>query len=296
MDVQISPDEIKRLKGLGCLKDKRYDALFNVRVVTGNGRITSAQQRAVADAADQFGNGIVTLTTRLSFEIQDVPYDKIDELTAYLKQYDLETGGTGPKVRPIVSCKGTVCQYGLIDTFELSEKLHQRFYKGYHDVKLPHKFKIAVGGCPNNCVKPTLNDIGIIGQSVPHVYPERCKNCTVCNVCSACPVDVPAIKDGHVYIDPSKCNRCGRCRNKCPFDAVSHAIRGYQIYIGGRWGKRSAVGRPLGKILLTEEDVMTVVERAILLYKDKGIAGERFSDVIERLGFEAVESALLENI
>ena len=34
-------------------------------------------------------------------------------------------------------------------------------------VKLPHKFKIAVGGCPNNCVKPNLNDLGIIGQRVP---------------------------------------------------------------------------------------------------------------------------------
>ena len=33
--------------------------------------------------------------------------------------------------------------------------------------RLPHKFKIAVGGCPNNCVKPDLNDLGIIGQRVP---------------------------------------------------------------------------------------------------------------------------------
>lgn len=48
-------------------------------------------------------------------------------------------------VRPVVSCKGTTCQYGLIDTFGLSEKLHDRFYEGYHTVTLPHKFKIAVG-------------------------------------------------------------------------------------------------------------------------------------------------------
>ena len=33
---------------------------------------------------------------------------------------------------------------------------------------LPHKFKIAVGGCPNNCVKPDLNDLGIVGQRVPN--------------------------------------------------------------------------------------------------------------------------------
>ena len=45
----------------------------------------------------------------------------------------------------MVSCKGTTCQYGLIDTFALSEEIHERFYKGFYDVKLPHKFKIAVG-------------------------------------------------------------------------------------------------------------------------------------------------------
>ena len=32
---------------------------------------------------------------------------------------------------------------------------------------LPAKFKIGVGGCPNNCVKPTLNDIGIVGAVLP---------------------------------------------------------------------------------------------------------------------------------
>jgi dissimilatory sulfite reductase (desulfoviridin) alpha/beta subunit len=31
-------------------------------------------------------------------------------------------------------------------------------------VTLPHKFKIGVGGCPNSCVKPSLNDVGIEGR------------------------------------------------------------------------------------------------------------------------------------
>ena len=77
-----------------------------------------------------------------------MPYAKIDDVRAFLARYGLETGGTGSKVRPVVSCKGTTCQYGLIDTFALSEKLHELFYKGYREVSLPHKFKLAVGGCP----------------------------------------------------------------------------------------------------------------------------------------------------
>ena len=104
-------------------------------------------------------------------------FDNIEPLREFLAQNGLETGGTGSKVRPVVSCKGTTCQYGLIDTFALSEEIHERFYHGYHDVKLPHKFKIAVGGCPNNCVKPDLNDLGIIGQRIPQVDLEKCRGC-----------------------------------------------------------------------------------------------------------------------
>ena len=44
----LTPEEIKRVKGLGCLRDKRYPDVFNVRVITRNGRISSAEHHAVA--------------------------------------------------------------------------------------------------------------------------------------------------------------------------------------------------------------------------------------------------------
>ena len=47
----LPPEEIKRVKGLGCLQDKRYPDVFNVRVITRNGKITSDEHRAVAEAA-----------------------------------------------------------------------------------------------------------------------------------------------------------------------------------------------------------------------------------------------------
>ena len=172
---KLPPEEIKRVKGLGCLQDKRYDDVFNVRVLTRNGKITSEEHRKIAEAADRFGSGEVTMTTRLTMEIQGVPYDNLEDLMSFLKEAGLDTGGTGSKVRPVVSCKGTTCQYGLIDTFDLSEKLHDLYYIGYHDVSLPHKFKIAVGGCPNNCVKPSLNDVGIVGQRVPEIDLSMCR-------------------------------------------------------------------------------------------------------------------------
>lgn len=49
-------------------------------------------------------------------------------------------------------------------------------------MKLPHKFKIAVGGCPNSCIKPALNDFGIEGHRVPVFDESKCRGCTVCQI------------------------------------------------------------------------------------------------------------------
>ena len=159
---EITAEEKSRLKGLGFITNRGTDC-FSARVITVNGRLTGKQLSHISKAAELYGDGHVVLTTRLTIEIPGIHYENIDAFTDYLHQGGFETGGTGPKVRPIVCCKGTTCQYGLLDSFDLSRKIHERFYVGYHNVVLPHKFKIAVGGCPNNCVKPTLNDVGIMG-------------------------------------------------------------------------------------------------------------------------------------
>ena len=290
---KLTAEDILRVKGLGCLKDKRFDDIFNVRVITRNGKITSDEHRAIAEAADRFGSGEAAMTTRLSIEIQGVKYENIDPMIEFLASHGLETGGTGPLVRPIVSCKGTTCRYGLIDTYRLSEKIHVRFYKGFHDVKLPHKFKIAVGGCPNNCVKPDLNDLGIIGQRIPEHDIEKCRGCKKCQVEAACPVGAAVLVDGKLKVDPELCNKCGRCKNTCPFGVTSSYVSGYKICIGGRWGKRTAQGIPLSKLFTSEEEVLDVIERTILFYRDEGTPGERFADTINRLGFEYVESKIV---
>ena len=233
--LTVSPEEIKRLKGLGFLNNKGTDN-FSARVITVNGRLTPEKLTCLSAAAERFGDGHVVFTTRLTAEVTGIPYEKIPAFIDFLAGYGMEAGGTGPKVRPVVCCKGTTCQYGLLDSYAISEEIHERFYKGYHHVTLPHKFKIAVGGCPNNCVKPNLNDIGIVGWR-----------------------------------------------------------GGYKIFIGGRWGKQHTIGQPLGRIIESKEEMMDIIEKAILLFKEQGKPGERFCQTIERLGFENVETQLLSN-
>ena len=179
--LTVSAADEKRVKGMGFLNNRGTDN-FNGRIITVNGRITAAQQRCIAEAAEKFGSGEVVFTTRLTVEVPGIPYDKIEKFQEFIAKEGLVTGGTGAKVRPVVSCKGTTCQYGLLDSYELSEEIHKRFYEGYRQVVLPHKFKIAVGGCPNNCVKPDLNDVGIIGQRIPNFGQDSCKGCKKCAI------------------------------------------------------------------------------------------------------------------
>ena len=81
------------MKALGFLKDKRTPDKFNGRVITRNGKITADEARVIAEAAEKYGSGEVTMTSRLTMEIQGVPFDNIEPLREYLMQAGLETGG-----------------------------------------------------------------------------------------------------------------------------------------------------------------------------------------------------------
>lgn len=291
--AKISAEDITKVKAWGFLWDKTTGDRFNCRVITRNGKITAEESRAITEAAELYGNGEITMTSRLTMEIQGVPFENIEPIREYLMQHGLMTGGTGSKVRPVVSCKGTTCQYGLIDTFALSNEIHERFFMGYNDVKLPHKFKIAVGGCPNNCVKPDLNDLGIIGQRVPQIDFDKCRGCKKCQIENTCPIKAAKMTDGKITVNLENCNHCGRCIGKCPFKAFEEYTNGYRIYIGGRWGKKVAQGRYLDKVFTDKNEVLNIVEKAILLFREQGETGERFADTVARLGFENVQAQLL---
>lgn len=291
-NLKVTAEDEKKVKALGFLRNKGTDN-FSARIITVNGKITAAQNKCLSEASELYGNGVITMTTRLTLECQGVHYDNIEKFREYIAKEGLVTGGTGSKVRPIVSCKGTTCQYGLIDTFALSEEIHERFFNGYANVKLPHKFKIAVGGCPNNCVKPDLNDLGIVGQLIPNFDEDSCNGCKKCSVEEVCPMNAAVLEDGILNIDNETCNNCGRCVSKCHFDCIENGINGYKIYIGGRWGKKVAHGIPLSKVFTDKEEALIIIEKMILLYREQGKTGERLADTIERIGFENIEAQLL---
>mgnify|MGYP001575217703 CR=1 FL=1 len=288
---KISEAEVKRVKSMGFLANND-GVYFSARIITENGVLNSRQLKNLSEVAEKFGNGKVSFTVRLTLELPGIKYENIEEVRNYIAKEGMVTGGTGANVRPVVSCKGTVCTFGLFDTQGMAKEIHKNFFEKYNDVILPHKFKIAVGGCPNNCVKPDLNDFGIVGQRIPIYNVDQCKKCKKCLVESRCPMGAAKFIDGTLSIDKEICNNCGRCIDKCYFGAMEAGMQGYKIYIGGRWGKSIRHGSLISKIF-TKQEIMSVILRTILFFKENAFKGERFGSVIDRLGFEHVEGEIL---
>jgi dissimilatory sulfite reductase (desulfoviridin) alpha/beta subunit len=291
--TNLTSEEIAGLKGQGFImqRDKEH---FICRIVTVDGTMDPKKMRKVVEISEKYGEGHMAFTSRLSIEIRGIKYEDIDKVKDELKEVGLYSGGTGARVRPITSCKGTVCTWGLLDTQELSRTIHERFYDGWYDVKLPHKFKIAVGGCPNNCAKPSLNDLGIMGQRKPKLDQDKCLGCKKCAVEETCKAGAAKRVDNKMKIDFDKCRKCGQCIGKCHFDAVELDKEGVKIFLGGKWGKLPRVGDLVNNIF-TVEEALEFIEKSILYYKEYGKDGERFGDMIDRIGFEQVEKVLLTN-
>ncbi|MBP3375486.1 MAG: 4Fe-4S binding protein [Clostridia bacterium] len=290
--MSLTQEQINLVKGRGFLQNRGTE-LFSGRVVPSGTVFTAEDFKNMAALAQKYGNGKLICTSRQSVEVPGIPFEKIEEAETFAHSHSLIFGGTGPKVRPVTACKGTTCVYGNFDTQALAREIHEKYYLGWSGVKLPHKFKIGVGGCPNSCIKPSLNDFGIEGHKAPVFDPDLCRGCKKCAIETRCPSKAASVVDGKLVIDDEKCLTCGVCTGKCPFGAISGENETlYRIYIGGTWGKSTRMGTPLSR-LVTREEVLPILEKTMLWFKENGEPKERLGKALDRIGFEKAESEIL---
>ncbi len=288
---KLKDADIKRVKALGFLIN-RGTSDFSGRIVPAGSIFTAKELSAVAEIADKFGNGKIAMTNRLSAEVIGIPYENIDDAIAYAKSHNLFFGGTGAKIRPVIACKGTTCVYGNYDTQALAKEIYEKYYLGWSNVKLPHKFKISIGGCPNSCMKPSLNDFGVEGHRIPKYNKDLCHGCKVCQVEKNCPSKAAHVVDGKCEIN-EKCKECGVCSTgKCPFKAFAqHNEVMYQIYVGGTFGKNVRFATKLSH-MVTKEEIFPLLEKTMLWFKENGYQKERLGNTIDRIGVDKLEEAL----
>lgn len=288
--MKITKEQINEVKARGFLLNKGTEN-FSGRIVAPGTVFSFNDFCALSEIAEKFGNGKLICTSRLCVEIPGINYYDIEKAEKYASERGLSFGGTGPKVRPITACKGTTCVYGNCDTHKLALLIHNEFYIGYKSVKFPHKVKISVGGCPNSCMKPSLNDFGVEAHKIPKINPENCRGCRVCFVSESCPMKAFSVEDNKIEI-ASSCLDCGVCVGKCPFNAVDKESETvYKIYVGGTWGKRTRMGTAYSRYV-KEDEILTVLEKTLLWFKENGLPKERLGMTIDRLGIDKFEKAI----
>jgi dissimilatory sulfite reductase (desulfoviridin) alpha/beta subunit len=266
----------KEMKALGFLlqNDKEH---YAVRFLSRAGNFTIEELNSINKISQKYGRGYSGMTTRLQIEVPWIKDEDAEKVMEEAKALGLRHGGTGQKIRPLVACKGTVCLHGNIDTQAICRELEDKYF----GTDTPHKCKIGIVGCANNCAKANINDIGIMGRTIPEFNLDNCVGCGLC--VKGCRQKALEVVDGKVVYNKDLCVSCGECVRLCRTNAVDIKETGAEIFVGGRFGRGIRIGDSLGKIFKKEEIVPTV-DKIMEYYRKVGIKGERISTVIDRVG------------
>jgi ferredoxin/TusA-related sulfurtransferase len=160
-------------------------------------------------------------------------------------------------------------------------------------VPAPHKWKIGVSGCPNNCSKPVENDIGIMGGVLPAWDQSACIGCRLC--VSICPVQAITRQDKDFVLDSEQCILCGLCISNCPSSAWTAEKTGYTLYLGGTMGKKPRLGTRARKLIGSREELVGYIKQAFDYYVAHGRKKERFGHTLDRIGVDKALGEIFSN-
>jgi dissimilatory sulfite reductase (desulfoviridin) alpha/beta subunit len=263
---------------------------FSMRLKVVGGQLTAAQVQKIGEVARKYGKGYIHLTSRQGVEVPFISAEDIEAVRKELAGGGVKIGVCGPRVRTVTACQGLgVCPSAAIETTGLAEELDERYFGR----ELPHKFKIGITGCKNNCLKAEENDLGVKGG----VLPEWKKSaCTWCGLCEAvCPPGVVKVdkEKREIAFNEGGCVYCGKCVKSCPSGAWE-GKNGYMLSFGGMFGNDIREGLRLLPLVFDKGEVFKAADRAISFYETHGRPGERFAKTIARVGSDNLRKQLTE--
>ncbi len=116
--------------------------------------------RAIADACDRYKVPEVKVTGGQRIDMFGVKKEDLPRMWKDLSEAGLVSGHAyGKALRTVKTCAGkTWCRFGTQDSTGLGVQLEQMTWGSW----MPHKFKMAVSGCPRNCAEATIKDFGVV--------------------------------------------------------------------------------------------------------------------------------------
>ena len=277
--------DLAKLKAKGIIAQKQ-EGYFVLRFLSDAGYFTAEEMVNLSEVASKYGNGELGLTSRLTLEIPYIKQEDLEEVLAFCKEKNLKVGGGGPTVRAISTCKGTVCKHGLADTNRITREMDKHFFGR----KLPGKFKISVLGCPNSYGKAQGNDLAFLAVKGVELIEEKCIHCKKC--VKVCPDGAFTVGEKGLTLEADRCSRCGKCIPECPVDAIESDAVEFLVFLGGRLGRKSRLATPC-RVKVKEDEIYEITEKVLAFYNEHARSGERFAEVIEKMGIEIVEQVIL---
>ncbi|CAN5280441.1 nitrite reductase large subunit NirB [soil metagenome] len=125
------------------------------------GGVTNPKElRAIADVAEKYEARMVKVTGGQRLDIFGISKEDLPAVWADLNAAGMVSGHAYAKaLRTVKTCVGSEwCRFGTQDSTGLGIKTEQMTWGSF----MPHKFKIAVSGCPRNCAEATIKDFGVI--------------------------------------------------------------------------------------------------------------------------------------
>lgn len=279
--------DLAALKKVGMIQQKQKE-YFAMRLHVVGGDLTSEQLKKVAEVAERYGRGQLHLSTRQGVEIHYVHHAHLELARLELETVGIAMGACGPRIRIVVACPGSVtCKWGIIDTKEVARYLDEKYFRQ----DTPHKFKLAVTGCPHNCAKATENDIGVMGGLMPEWDASTCSDCELC--VNTCPTAAILKEEDRYVLDAGKCISCSICTANCPAGSWKPVRSGYILWIGGTMGKIPRLASRLTGVIEDREELYRLIDRSIEYYRAHGRKKERFGHMIDRIGLEKVKKEIL---
>ncbi|MDR6788516.1 nitrite reductase (NADH) large subunit [Sphingomonas sp. BE138] len=125
------------------------------------GGLTSPKElRAIADVVEKFNAPMVKVTGGQRLDIFGIRKEDLPAVWADLNAAGMVSGHAyGKSLRTVKTCVGSEwCRFGTQDSTGLGVKIERATWGSW----MPHKFKIAVSGCPRNCAEATIKDFGVV--------------------------------------------------------------------------------------------------------------------------------------
>jgi len=136
------------------------DGTYSVVPRMWGGVTTPDELRAIADAAEKYGARMVKVTGGQRLDLFGIRKEDLPDIWADLNAAGMVSGHAyGKALRTVKTCVGSEwCRFGTQDSTGLGIRIEQMTWGSW----MPHKFKIAVSGCPRNCAEATIKDFGVI--------------------------------------------------------------------------------------------------------------------------------------